>query len=344
MWEEKAHRARREIAALAGSGVGVGAFYRAAIALVDAHVPGELTCWAMIDPESLLLTAVVNGPVEIPAEYEPRLADAEYLPGEPYSFADLAARRVTVARSAERDAAGRDRSLRFASVWRPLGIDEEVRVQFLDGAACWGAAGIVRKGVGFSDREAEFLAAVAPALAAATRLVVRAEAAPSPDEDGPAVVVLDRSGSVVSHTPGADAWRMRFDGLAAGRFDTLLALVATGARSSPTGAFRSRLRDADGRWAVMRATPLLGAEEEQLAVTIEAATALDVLRIRLLAAGLTEREREVCDHVLAGRSTEQIARALFISANTVQDHLKSVFAKTGVRSRRELAGELRPAA
>jgi DNA-binding CsgD family transcriptional regulator len=75
-----------------------------------------------------------------------------------------------------------------------------------------------------------------------------------------------------------------------------------------------------------------------------AATAHDVLRMRLLAAVLTEREREVCDHVLAGRSTEQIARALFISANTVQDHLKSVFAKTGVRSRRELAGELRPAA
>jgi DNA-binding CsgD family transcriptional regulator len=164
------------------------------------------------------------------------------------------------------------------------------------------------------------------------------------EADGPAVVVLDRSGRVVSRTRGADAWRSRFDGFAPGRFDTLLTLVATGARSSPTGAFRSRLRDAEGRWTEMWATPLLGADEEQLAVTIQGAAAADVLGIRLLAAGLTEREREVCDLVLAGRSTEQIARELFISANTVQDHLKSVFAKTGVRSRRELAGELLPAA
>ncbi len=181
MWEEKAHRTRREIVALAGSGMGVGAFYRAAIALVERQVPGDLACWALIDPERLLLTAVVNGPVPIPAEYEPRLADAEYRPDEPYSFADLARRRVVVTRSAERTATERDRSLRFASVWRPLGITEEVRVQFLDGTTCWGAAGIVRTGSGFADREAEFLAAVAPALGAATRLVVRVEAAPLDD-------------------------------------------------------------------------------------------------------------------------------------------------------------------
>jgi DNA-binding CsgD family transcriptional regulator len=157
-------------------------------------------------------------------------------------------------------------------------------------------------------------------------------------------VVLDRSGVVVSRTPGADGWRRRFDGFATGRFDAVLTLIATGARSSPSGEFRSRLRDAEGRWAVVRATPLLGAEEEQLAVTVEPAAPADLFGIRLLAAGLTEREREVCELVLAGRSTEQIARELFISANTVQDHLKSVFAKTGVRSRRELVGELRPAA
>jgi DNA-binding CsgD family transcriptional regulator len=344
VWEEKAHRARREIVALAGSGIGVGPFYRAAIALVDAAVPGDLACWALIDPESLRLTAMVNGPVAIPAEYEPRLAEAESRPDEPYSFADLAARRITVSRSADRDAAARDRGLRFASVWRPLGIDEEARVQFLDGPACWGAAGIVRTGSGFSDREAEFLAAVAPALAAATRLAVRAERSTTGNGDGTAVLVLDRGGAVVSRTPGVDAWRARFDGSTPGRFEALLALIAGGARSSSSGAFRSRFRDAEGRWLVASAMPLLGGEEEQLAVTLRGASAGDLVGIRMLAAGLTERERAVCDLVLAGRSTGQIARALFISENTVQDHLKRVFVKTGVRSRRELASDLRPAA
>jgi hypothetical protein len=37
-----------------------------------------------------------------------------------------------------------------------------------------------------------------------------------------------------------------------------------------------------------------------------------------------------------GYSTAQIADRLWITHNTVQDHLKSIFDKTGVRSRREV--------
>lgn len=60
----------------------------------------------------------------------------------------------------------------------------------------------------------------------------------------------------------------------------------------------------------------------------------------MTAYGLTGREQEVARLVLAGEPTTAIASALVVSPHTVQEHLKSIFAKTGVRSRRDLVGKV----
>jgi DNA-binding CsgD family transcriptional regulator len=109
-----------------------------------------------------------------------------------------------------------------------------------------------------------------------------------------------------------------------------------------SGGFRTRLRDAYGGWAILHARPLIGGDDDQVAVAIERASGDQLLGLLLAAYGLTARERDLCREVINGGSTSEIAGRLFISSNTVQDHLKSIFAKVGVRSRGELVARLRP--
>lgn len=53
--------------------------------------------------------------------------------------------------------------------------------------------------------------------------------------------------------------------------------------------------------------------------------------------GLTPRERDIVSAVAAGRSNREIADQFAISVQTVKHHLTSIFDKTGVSSRLELA-------
>jgi len=55
---------------------------------------------------------------------------------------------------------------------------------------------------------------------------------------------------------------------------------------------------------------------------------------------LTSREIEVVQAIAIGSSNAQIGEDLFISCNTVKNHLKNIFAKVGVRNRTELLAVL----
>ena len=75
-------------------------------------------------------------------------------------------------------------------------------------------------------------------------------------------------------------------------------------------------------------------------LTFEPAPAPALASLLATAYHLTPREHEVLAHLLADRTREEIARALFVSPWTVQDHLRSIYAKTGTSGRRGLVSML----
>jgi len=334
---------RRDLAALADADVPVDGFHEAALSLVARVVPHDAACWGAVDPETMVLTSGTTIGFTPSADEEERFVTIEYGGMDASSFSELVARGEPVLGS-QGVAPIRRRGLRFNEVTRSLGFGHELRTAFLAGGRCWAVGDLYRSphSPDFDADEIAFVESIAPIVARGTRrLVLARSAATAPPPQGPAVIVLRPDGSVRSMTPAAREWT---GGLAEGapaRFAlTLRSVAATVAAGMPAATARMR---AGGVWVVLDGSPLHGGDgaEPDIVVAIHPAASAQVTELLLEAHGLSPRERDVCAEVLAGRSTEEIARRLFIAPSTVQDHLKAIFAKVAVRSRRELVATLR---
>src|SRR5258708_7852185 len=103
---------------------------------------------------------------------------------------------------------------------------------------------------------------------------------------------------------------------------------------------RLHVRTKAGRWAGRHAARLQTGRAGTIAVIIDEPSPGDLAPILMAAYGLTKQEQTLTTLVCRGASTREIGVRLRITANTVQDHLKSIFDKTGVRSRRALVATI----
>jgi DNA-binding CsgD family transcriptional regulator len=101
----------------------------------------------------------------------------------------------------------------------------------------------------------------------------------------------------------------------------------------------ARVHLSDGLWVTLRAARIEKgptADASAIAVSIELTPPADRSGLYASVAGLSDRETELLHQLVGGADTRELAQRLFISEHTVQDHLKSIFAKTGVNTRRKL--------
>jgi DNA-binding CsgD family transcriptional regulator len=154
----------------------------------------------------------------------------------------------------------------------------------------------------------------------------------------PGVVIVNDALKLSSWTPGARAWveAVQPDGRAEapGLLRTLVERLAVLEEQEQRPAtVRVGVRTGGG-WAVAQADRLEGAGG--IAISIGPASgdqALDLFSHRY---GLTPREHEIVNLLAEGLDTRALTGRLYISRHTLQDHLKSIFRKTGVRSRLKL--------
>jgi DNA-binding CsgD family transcriptional regulator len=342
-------RALAEIGALPSAGLDlVSVWDRASglIAPVVAHHMGP--CWFTLDPATLLITSHVNPHVpELPHE---ALA-MEYYEDDVHDLASVA--RSASGASTLHAAAGGDP--RSSPRWRAnmeLGADQEliVALRGADGVT-WGALSLYREPgqAPFSPEDIAFLCALAPPLAEAARRALLIGAARDPEgPDGPGLVVLGPGWEAESMSPGAERLLADLPGcdLEAGRLPPALLSVAGRALRSAEGrgnddeVATARVRARSGLWMVLHGATLGADASRRVAVIVEPAHPARIGPLLMAAHGLTPREQEVTRLVLRGESTAAIARALVLSEHTVQQHMKGIFEKTGVRSRRELVGRV----
>jgi DNA-binding CsgD family transcriptional regulator/GAF domain-containing protein len=345
-------RARERIARLAGQGLDLVSFWCEARDVLAAAVPHYLTpCWFTLDPASLLVTSHYDHGLlpQLPPEWLVH----EYSEDDFHKLADVA--RSARGLSTLHEATGGDpsRSPGWTRYVRPYGGDQELLVALRTRAGeAWGVLGLYREPgrPRFDADELGFLREVAPALAAGARrgLLVGEAADPEGPED-PGLVVLDEDGRVESLTPGVERWLEALpDGAWAARGRLPPAVLAVAGRAlrtaehadAPGEVALARVLARDGRWLVLHGAALVAAGGRRVAVIVEPAQPARISPLLMAAYGLTEREQDVTRLVLQGDSTQQIAGRLCVSPHTVQQHLKRVFEKTGVRSRRELVGKV----
>ncbi|MEV8527151.1 helix-turn-helix transcriptional regulator [Streptomyces sp. NPDC052000] len=330
----------RDIEAICRVDLGSRELRRRIVKRLTRLVPADSYCFGAIDPTTLLITDDVSAGLTAAAAVA--AVHNEYLVDDVLKFAVLARSEVSAGTLNTATGGAPESSHRYRAVLPLIDARHELRANFVVDRGCWGAIALFRGGgrPDFTPADVEVLRRLsAPVAAALRRAVYRApaDASPSPAEAG--VLLLDQDLRLLSENPAAKLWR---DELAWSAAELPIAVLEVAARGrGATLPAYGRIRGRSGRWLSVHASPLSGGSNPApLAVTMHPTPAADVAEVLLLAYGLTPRERDVLARVVAGLPSRAIAMELHITAATVQDHLKSVFAKTGVRSRRELVATI----
>lgn len=308
---------------------------------VAGDVPFAFACLATTDPVSGLINAAYKSH-DLPVG-DQEFAASEY--GEPdiNQFRELAERAVPVGVLSVDTDGEPGRCRRLSEYMTPMfGFTDELRLVCRGPQTVWGLVALYR-----ADGEPFFTAEDGARVATGREIIAdgirRTLFAGTTSRIGggatTVVMIIDSDDRVTDMSRATDQVIEELGGWDHGSLPASVVMVVASSRNR-LGPTEAQVPTRTGRWLRVRAIPLgMDTGGGAVALTIEPADPAVVGQLTIAARGLTARESEVVALVLQGASTKDIAATLFLSPHTVQDHLKAVFEKLGVSSRRELIGQ-----
>jgi DNA-binding NarL/FixJ family response regulator len=310
---------------------------------ISRHVGFDAYAWLLTDPE----TEVGCDPVaDVPCMPElPKLIRLKYAT-EMNRWTSMS---DPVARLLDTTGGNPARSLVWSELQAAYGVVDVGSLVFRDRFGCWAFLDLwrVRPAEPFTERDAGYLTAIVPPVTKALRDVQAgtfhiSDAANVPS--GPAVLVLSPELQVKAQTPETEAYLRALVPPIGDRQPIPASAYNVGAqlRASEDGVDnhppRARVHLGQGMWLTLRAARMVESDEgdADIAVTLEPTPTNERMALFSLAHGLSKREAEIVAACARGTDTRGMAGELFVSENTIQDHFKSIFVKTGTRTRGEL--------
>ncbi len=356
-------RARDDIVRLVHRTASVHRLARDMTRILERAVPFDGVGLLTVDPATLLPTSeVVDARLGVSdgvaRETWPRFIEIELREPDFNKFHALARQGRRAASLSDATRGDLQQSVRYRELCRSIGFDDEVRVMCSDSTGTWGALTLARASgrPRFEASEVSFLGSLAPLLADGLRRAALLGAVATGEQRGTGVVVLAPDNSIDTATAGAE--RLLADLIASdtpsGELPVAVLAVAARARriasdhrddhdTREAGAdtfAKARVRSTRGNWVTVQGSVLGDGPDSSVAVLIEDARPAELAPLIADAYGLTDRERRVTELVAQGLPTADIGQRLHVSVYTVQDHLKSIFDKTGAGSRGELVARL----
>jgi DNA-binding CsgD family transcriptional regulator len=345
---QQARRLRviNELRSLAGAGLDVDEFRVQSLRRLRSLVTVDAAFYATVDDATMVMTSALSE--EPLASAAIRFLDNEYAVDDVNKFTTVANLRHPVVSLDRATRGDRTTSARYRDLMAPVGLGDEARMALRARDRCWGVMCLHREDgeVGFSDDELTFFDAVAPVLGEGLRrgMAVSAATTGLPTVGGPGVLILGPDLSIRSMNPQAERWLAVAD---APEWSAVLDLpvavlsAAASVRDDSTErlSMRTRVHCREGGWMTVHASALRG-DRDEVVVVLDRPEPEELTSLVLAAYGLTPAQTRVAALVLRGLSTRQIMRELCISANTVQEHLRAIFDRFGIGSRRELVAVL----